>query len=316
MTKPHHAASPESVTGPAAGPKPAAAAAPGASHAVLAGIGLMLLGMLAFSVNDVIGKWLVATYSVGEVMLLRNAAGFIVLLPFLWRGGVTALRRAPLPGVQLLRIVLATLEVVCFYWAVVYLPLADVMTFYLAGPIYVAGIAAFLLKEQLDRPRIAAMLLGFGGVLVALRPSSATLSAPALIAIVGTLCFAVMMITARQLRGTGDAVLVAGPTLGGLVFGLATAPFGWVTPSFGDALLLSLLGVVALAAHLCVNRALRLAPASIVAPYQYTLLLWAVLFGYLVFGDVVQPLTLVGAALIIAAGWWLFLLEQKNPRKA
>ena len=293
--------------------EPVPATGSNARRASLVGIALMLLAMFAFSVNDVTGKWLVATYPVGEVMLLRSVAGLIVLLPFLWRGGVTALKRAPLPGVQLLRIVLATLEVACFYWAVVYLPLADVMTFYLAGPIYVAAMAALLLRERLDRKRIAAMLLGFAGVLVALRPSPATLSAPALIAILGTLCFAVMMITGRQLRGTSDAVLVAGPTLGGLVFGLATAPFGWVTPSLRDGFLLVLLGVVALAAHLCVNRALRLAPASVVAPYQYTLLLWAVVFGYLVFGDVVQPWTLVGAALIIAAGWRLFVLEQKGP---
>jgi drug/metabolite transporter (DMT)-like permease len=290
------------------------AAAPAAQRStVLAGIGLMLAGIFVFSVNDVMGKWLVATYSVGQVLLLRSAAALVVLAPFLWRGGVKALRRAPLPGLQILRIVFSTLEVVCFYWAVAYLPLTDVMTFYLAGPIYVAGLAALLLGERLDRPHVTAMALGFIGVLIALRPSPATLSLPALIAIAGSLCFAMMMITARQLRGTSDSVLVTGQMLGALVFGLAAAPFGWVTPSWRDCLLLALLGVVAVGAHVCVNRSLKLAPASTVAPYQYTLIVWAVVFGYFVFCDVAEPWTLVGAALIIAAGWWLFAVEQKRP---
>src|SRR3954470_12435878 len=290
------------------------AAAPAAQRStVLAGIGLMLAGIFVFSVNDVMGKWLVATYSVGQVLLLRSAAALVVLAPFLWRGGVKGLRPAPLPGLQILRIVFSTLEGVCFYWAVAYLPLTDVMTFYLAGPIYVAGLAALLLGERLDRPHVTAMALGFIGVLIALRPSPATLSLPALIAIAGSLCFAMMMITARQLRGTSDAVLVTGQMLGALVFGLAAAPFGWVTPSWRDGVLLALLGVVALGAHVCVNRSLKLAPASTVAPYQYTLIVWAVVFGYFVFGDVAEPWTLVGAALIIAAGWWLFAVEQKRP---
>src|SRR3954454_3583011 len=290
------------------------AAAPAAQRStVLAGIGLMLAGIFVFSVNDVMGKWLVATYSVGQVLLLRSAAALVVLAPFLWKGGVTALRRAPPPGLQILRIVFSTLEVVCFYWAVAYLPLADVMTFYLAGAIYVAGLAALLLGERLDRPRLTAMALGFAGVVIALRPSPATLSWPALIAIAGSLCFAMMMITARQLRGTSDSVLVTGQMLGALAFGLVAAPFGWVTPSWRDCLLLALLGVVAVGAHVCVNRSLKLAPASTVAPYQYTLIVWAVVFGYFVFGDVAEPWTLLGAALIIAAGWSLFAVEQKRP---
>jgi drug/metabolite transporter (DMT)-like permease len=171
---------------------------------------------------------------------------------------------------------------VCFYWAVVYLPLADVMAYYLAGPIWVAAFAALWLGERLDRPRLGAVLLGFVGVLVVLRPSPASFTSPALIAIAGTVFFALMMITARRLRGTNDVVLVTGQTLGALAFGIVAAPIGWVAPSPRDFALLSILGVVAMVAHVCVNRSLKLAPASVVAPYQYTLIVWAALFGYLV----------------------------------
>ena len=198
------------------------------------------------------------------------------------------LLRAPWPSLQLLRVVLSTLEVAFFYWAVAYLPLADVMTYYLAAPIYVTALSPVLLDEAVGWRRWTAVLVGFAGVLVALRPSASTLTLPALVAVLGSLIFALMMITTRKLRGTSGTALVTGQTLGALLLGGALAPFDWVTPSPRDFLLLSLLGVVAMVAHVCVNRSLQLAPASVVAPFQYTLIVWAVVLGYLVFGDVPQ----------------------------
>ncbi|HEX2509509.1 MAG TPA: DMT family transporter [Microvirga sp.] len=279
----------------------------------LAGIGLMLTGILLFSVNDVMGKWLVATYAVGQVLLLRSAAALLVLAPVLWRQGLP--KRPAQPALHALRVAFSTLEVACFYWAVAFMPLADVMTYYLAGPIYVATMAVLWLGERLDGRRIAAILVGFVGVLIALRPSAATLTLPALIALAGSVFFALLMITTRKLRETSDTTLVLGQILGALLFGIVAAPFAWVPPSPRDFALLSLLGVVAMLAHVCVNRSLKLAPASIVSPYQYTLLVWAVLFGYLVFGDVIHPATLAGAVVICAAGLALLVLERDAARR-
>jgi drug/metabolite transporter (DMT)-like permease len=270
----------------------------------------MVLGLFLFSVNDVMGKWLVATYSVGQVLLLRSAAALLVLAPLILRGGLSW-RLPPQPGLHAVRVVFSTLEVACFYWAVAYLPLADVTTFYLAGPIYVVAIAAFWLGETLDRPRVLATAVGFVGVLIALRPSSATLTLPALIAVAGSVFFALLMITTRKLRSTSDTTLVLGQILGALLLGLVAAPFAWVPPSSRDFALLSLLGIVAMVAHVCVNRSLKLAPASVVSPYQYTLIVWAVLLGYIVFGDVLQIWTLIGAAVICLAGLALLMHERK-----
>jgi drug/metabolite transporter (DMT)-like permease len=155
---------------------------------------------------------------------------------------------------------------------------------------------------------------GFLGVLVALNPSGAALTWPAFVALAGSLFFALLMVTTRLLRGTGDTVLVTGQTLGALLLGLVLAPFAWVPPSGVDFLLLSLLGIVALGAHMCVNRALKLAPASTVVPFQYTLIVWAVVLGYLVFGDVPKGHVLVGAAIIIGAG--LVLLWHERMQRA
>lgn len=280
----------------------------------LVGIGLMLLGTFLFSVNDVMGKWFVATYSVGQVLLLRGVAALAVLLPIMRQQNIP-IRIPPQPGFHAFRILLSTLEVSCFYWAVTYLPLADVMTYYLAGPIYVAAFAVFWLGEKIDKPRLLAIGVGFVGVLIALRPSPATISWPALIALAGSMFYALLMITTRKLRDTDDGTLVFGQMLGNVIFGLAVAPFAWVTPGWLDLAGLFLLGVVSMAAHACVNRSLKIAPASVVAPYQYTLIIWAIVLGYLAFGDIVEFWTLVGAAVICTAGLALLLLEHEAARR-
>ena len=136
----------------------------------------MLTGVFLFSLNDAVGKWLVATYSVGQLLLIRSATTLILLSPFIWRAGRAAFRSAPRPGLQMLRVVLSSLEVAMFFWAVGYLPLADAITFYLAGPIYVTALSALLLGERVGWRRWTAVLVGFFGVVIALRPSAADAS--------------------------------------------------------------------------------------------------------------------------------------------
>jgi drug/metabolite transporter (DMT)-like permease len=279
--------------------------------AVAAGIALMLAGCFMFSLNDTLGKWLVATYSVGQLLLIRSIAALLVLAPLMYRAGWRAFKTAPRPGLQLLRAALSSCEVGLFYWAVAYLPLADVVTFYLAGPIFVTALSAVLLKESVGWRRWSAVIVGFIGVLIAMRPSSASFSLPALIALTGSLFFAFLMIVTRTVRGSSDLVLVSTQMVGTLILGAVLAPIGWVTPGPRDYLLLGLLGIVALFAHACVNRSLKLAPASIVVPYQYTLILWAMVLGYLVFDDVPSLFLIAGAAIIVAAGIFIFLRERK-----
>jgi drug/metabolite transporter (DMT)-like permease len=278
--------------------------------ALAAGVALMLLGCFVFSLNDALGKWLVATYSVGELLLIRSAAALCVLAPLAWREGFAAFAAMPRPRLQILRVMLSSLEVGFFFWAVTYLPLADVTTFYLAGPIFVTALSPFLLGETIGWKRCAAVIVGFVGVLVAMRPSSASFGPPALIALGGSILFALQMMVTRSLRGTPDIVLATTQITSTFLLGVLTAPFGWVTPGARDLALFALLGLVAVFGLFCVNRSLKLAPASLVVPYQYSFILWAMILGYLVFGDVPGALLILGAVIIVGAGIFLFWREN------
>jgi drug/metabolite transporter (DMT)-like permease len=273
----------------------------------------MLLSIFMFSFGDALGKFLVATYSVGQLLWLRACAALIVLLPMIWRhrGEFLRLER---PWLQLLRVVLSTVEVAAFFLATVYLPLADVVTYYLACPIFVTALSAIVLREHVGWRRWSAVLIGFGGVLIALRPSAQTISWPAMIALGGSLSFAVLMLITRSLRATPDIVLASSQFVGTFVLGALMSPFGWVTPGLGSLGLFAAAGCISVSALLCVNRSLKLAPASVVVPYQYSMIVWAVMFGYLVFGDVPQMATIAGAATIIGAGLYIFLRERSLGR--
>src|SRR6266699_5754545 len=166
----------------------------------LAGVGLMLLSIFMFSFGDAMGKFMVATYSVGQLLLLRACAALLVLMPMMWRNRAefAHLKR---PWLQLLRVTLSTLEVAAFFLATVYLPLADVITYYLASPIFVTALSPLVLREHVGWRRWSAILVGFCGVLIALRPSSQTVvSWPAMIALGGSVSFALLMLITRSLR--------------------------------------------------------------------------------------------------------------------
>jgi drug/metabolite transporter (DMT)-like permease len=279
----------------------------------LAGIALMLLSIFMFSFGDAMGKFLVGTYSVGQLLFLRACAALLLLLPMIWtqRHQFLHLER---PRLQLFRVVLSTLEVAAFFLATVYLPLADVITYYLAGPIFVTAMSAIFLREKVGWRRWTAILIGFCGVLIALRPSAQTVSLPALIALGGSLSFATLMLITRSLRKTPDIVMASSQFVGTFLLGAVLSAFHWVPPTPGSLVIFAAAGLISVTALFCVNRSLKLAPASVVVPYQYSMIVWAVIFGFVVFGDVPQVATIVGAAIIIGAGFYIYLRERDLGR--
>lgn len=282
----------------------------------LAGIGLMLLSVFLFACGDALGKFIVATYSVGQLISLRAAAALLLLSPVIWRHRKQFVHLER-PRLQLVRVLLSTLDVAAFFLATVYLPLADVISYYLACPIIVTALSALMLRERVGWRQWIAIVIGFAGVVIALRPSSGTLSWPALLALGGSLSFSGLMLTTRSLRATPDVVMVSSQFAGTFVVGAACAPFGWVTPGLDSLAAFGVAGCVSVSALLCANRSLKLAPASVVVPYQYSMIVWAVIFGIVVFGDVPSTATVLGAGIIVAAGLYLLLRGGRPaPEKA
>ena len=281
------------------------------------GIMLMLAAMFMFTCNDVLGKYLVGHFAVGQVVLVRSLAALVILVPFAFRGGIRPVIFVPRPGLHALRSVLMAIEGFGFYAAVAYLPLADTVTYWLAAPIYVAAMASVFLGERVDWRGWAAILLGFVGVVVALNPSSASLTGPALIALSGSACFAVSMVIGRQLRSTPDPTMMVWQMGAAVVSGalaLWLIPGSWRGMSLFQTGQLCILGVVALAAHVMTNRSLKHAPAAVVMPFQYSLLPWAMLFGAIFFADRPTTPMLAGSALIVAAGLYI-ALRKPLPRQ-
>lgn len=281
----------------------------------LTGIGLMLLGIFLFSANDALGKWLVSNHSVGQLVLIRSIATVLVLAPFVWRAGFVVWRAAPRPGLQVARAALASVEVAAFYGAVAELPLAEVMTYYLAGPLYVTAMSPLLLGEHIGWRRWTAVIVGFVGVVVALDATPTSLGWGTALALFGSFAFALLLVSTRKLAATSGLVLISGQTVAALVCGGTLAAFHWTPITATGAGLMAFLGIVAMVATLCVNRALQIAPASVVAPFEFMLIVWGALFGYLFFGETLSWKTAVGATIIVASGIYIILREHAVGRQ-
>jgi S-adenosylmethionine uptake transporter len=268
------------------------------------GVGLYLLGVGLFAINDALGKWLVKDYGVGQLMMLRSIGAVIVLAPMILSLRVNLIdpRQAPL---QVLRILIAAIDTFAFYYATRFMPLADVMTFYMASPLIVTALSAPLLGEKVERFRWIAVLVGFAGVVIALRPSPQMVSWAAPLALFGAVMFALSQTITRELRGVHWLPLVLWQFVGSGLIGAATVPFAWTTPTAFDLGLMALVGAVAMVCFIFIVRALALARAAVLAPLQYSAILWAALMGWLVWRDAPTLTIIVGNAIIIGSGLYV-----------
>jgi S-adenosylmethionine uptake transporter len=271
-----------------------------------AGLGVVLYlgGVALFSINDALGKWLVADYGVGQLMMLRAVGAGVVLAPMVLSLRVKLID--PRHGwLQVLRVLMAAIDTFAFYYATRFMPLADVMTFYMATPLIVTALSAPLLGEKVERFRWIAVLIGFVGVLIALRPSPQMFSWAAPLALFGATMFALSQTITRELRGIHWLPLVFWQFVGSGLIGAATIPFGWTTPYLFDLGLMFLVGIVSMSCFICIVRALALARAAVLAPLQYSAIVWAAMMGCLVWRDVPTLPILAGNAIIIGSGLYV-----------
>jgi S-adenosylmethionine uptake transporter len=274
-----------------------------------AGIALYLAGVFLFALNDALGKWMVTDYGVGQLLLLRSVGAGVVLLPIIWQLKVDLFDFGQW-RLQILRIMCMAGDTFAFYYSTRTMPLADVMTFYMAAPLIITALSVPLLGERVEPFRWVAVLAGFVGVLIALQPSSATFSSASPIALFGATMFGLAVTVTRRLRRTHWLPLVVWQFAGAGAIGAVTIPFGWVTPDLFDLMLMFLVGAIAMLCFVCITRALALAPAALLAPFQYSSMLWATIMGWMVWRDVPALPIITGNCVIIGSGLFVFYRDR------
>jgi drug/metabolite transporter (DMT)-like permease len=279
----------------------------------LRGIVLMLLAMAALSVMDATMKQLVGYYSPLQVAALRG----MVSLPFVigwvyWRERTfTTLIRVRWRW-HLARGVLAVLMLTSFIYAISGMPLSEAYTLFFVAPLMITALSVPLLKESVDGRRWAAILVGFGGVLIVLRPGFVELDLLAVAVLVGATCYALNAISVRILGRTDSTAAMSFWFIAMVAVGAgALALPDWQPLRGSDALWLIGMGVTGALGQLLITEAFKCAPVSIVAPFEYSTLFWGVLLDLVIWGDLPGPLVFAGAAVIVGSGLYLIHRERK-----
>ncbi len=280
----------------------------------LAGMALMVASVGLLTMMDGTAKYLAREYPLWQVVWARyafNLLALLCLLPIV-RQAVWRSRRI---GLQLLRGVTLVAATFAMFLSLKLLPMAETYAIGFLSPVFVALLAGVVLGERVDAHRWAAAAGGFLGVLLVIRPGSGMFGAAALAPVAMALTFAVYQLVTRLLgRHDGMYVTMFWSAAVGTVLGTLLLPLGWRTPDPTGLGLMAVTGVLGLASHLLMIRAFALAPASAVSPFVYTQIVWAVLFGFLVFGDLPDRWTILGAVVVVAAGLHLFRREARRSR--
>lgn len=267
----------------------------------------MVAAVGVFTLMDTIAKYLSRWYPVPGIVWARYATNLVVLLIwFVARGELHRIRTAR-PGIQLARGLLLAGATSLYFTSLTVLPLAEAAAIGFVLPLFVAALAVPMLKEHLDAPRAVAIAAGLAGALLIVRPGSASFTLFALLPMAMALFNALYQILTRKVAGVEHPLtsLIWGALVGAVLLSVVL-PFAWKTP---DALLhwvlLGVIGVLASIGHYLLIRAYDYAPATLLAPYTYTGLVWAMLLGLGVFGNFPDGWSLAGMAVIVASGLFL-----------
>jgi drug/metabolite transporter (DMT)-like permease len=276
------------------------------------GIGMMLLATLLFTVMDSIAKSLTATYPVQQVIWARYFFQFALMLLLIPRLGVAGLLWTRRPGVHIARGLLLTISTGCMITAISVVPLADAYTITFTAPFLVTVLSVPLLKERVGWRRWTAVLVGFAGVLIVFRPIAAPVHWAMLLPLITAACFALYQILTRKVsydsRETAFMMLFYLAWVGTAVMS-AIVPSYWQTVAAGDWAWMIGMGALGAAGHLILIRALTITPASLLSPFIYSQIVWALGIGYLWFDDVPTIWMLVGCTVIVASGLYVFYRE-------
>ncbi|MAQ39248.1 MULTISPECIES: DMT family transporter [Thioclava] len=277
------------------------------------GIFLMCVGVACLSANDAFAKALTAGYSPLQILFLRNVialpATIVIALLF---GGPKALR-SHRPLAHLLRGALWVGAAMMFFTSFIHLGLAEATALIFVAPFFITVISAAFLGEEVGWRRWLAVLVGFLGVLVIIRPGGATFQLVSLLPVATALVYALLMLSARWVDSRESVwTLLVYLTGAGALLSALIVPFVWVPVRSEDLWLFAGLAIFGTAGMTMITQAFRFAPAVVVAPLDYTGLLWATLFGWLIWRESPDAMTVVGAAIIIASGVFTIFREHKQ----
>ena len=280
---------------------------------MLRGVVLMTVGCVLVTVNDAIMKLVAGVYPPGESIFVRGLFVSIPIALLVYRGG--GLRTLHVTNVrgQALRALTLAVSMFLFITSLRYLPLADAVALTFAGPLMLTAAAPWALGERVGWRRRSAVAVGFAGVLIMLAPGQEGLRWAALLPLGAAFFEAVRDIVTRRLVVTETSLSMTAWSTGLVTLcALATAGHGWQPMSVGDAALLAMAGCCMGAALFLMTEAFRHAEATIIAPFRYSSVLWAMMIGWLAFGDWPGPAMFAGAGLVVGSGLYILHREARQ----
>ena len=276
----------------------------------------ILLATLCYASMDAISKFLVADYAVIQIMWIRCALIFVFSWIIVRRQGLIGALRTPQPWLQIVRSLILIVESAIFVLAFRYLPLADAHAVAAISPLLVIALGVFL-GEKAGLARWLAVAAGFVGVLLIIRPGLRSIDWPVLLPLIGAVLWAAYQILTRLAarHDSADTSLIWA-ALVPLIATTFVGPIGWQWPTATAWILMVLISAIGAAGNYAMIKALDHAEAGAVQPYNYTLLVWATLLGVLMFGDVPDGWTILGAAIVVASGLYTWHHDRTTPNAA
>ena len=274
-----------------------------------------IASVACFAMMDASVKWL-DMFPVGQVLFSRFFFGLIPILMLVPRGEFKTFYKTSRPKLHAFRAITGTLAIIALFIALREIPLADVVSLTFGGPIFVTLGSMFFLSEKVGIRRWLAVLIGFFGMLLIVKPAYEELNIYYIFPIIFCIFFACVALSIRSLSSTEPNYRIALYfSLLSMIVGLFTLPFGWVMPNKFELFLLIFTGLVGSVANILLTVSLRYAEASLVTPTKYLNLVFAILLGYFIWSEIPKLLTLVGAGLIIISSVIIFMRESELKKK-
>ena len=274
-----------------------------------------IASVACFAMMDASVKWL-DMFPVGQVLFSRFFFGLIPILMLVPRSEFKTFYKTSRPKLHAFRAITGTLAIIALFIALREIPLADVVSLTFGGPIFVTLGSIFFLSEKVGVKRWLAVLIGFIGMLLIVKPAYEELNIYYIFPIIFCIFFACVALSIRSLSSTEPNYRIALYfSLLSMIVGLFTLPFGWVMPNTFEFFLLIFTGLVGSVANILLTVSLRFAEASLVTPTKYLNLVFAIFLGYFIWSEIPKFLTLVGAGLIIVSSVIIFMRESELKKK-